>query len=200
MRRIGGKRLIAWCSTVLTIVSMARVLVLFLEAVAVVRDERRHDHELLELCSGGAARGSAKMRSACLQAHAERASPILLKAIVRAISTAWMEFAETIASPLGFASVVLFIFSSLLLPIVPWARAVLTAWAGEDDENEQNLHRDGDLETHVIVLNGDDSWAQPKSGMRRKLARRIVGQQPKIRASACVGSGWEEDGVRFSGI
>lgn len=200
MRRVGGKRLFAWFSTVITVISMARVMVLFLEAVAVVRDERGHDHELLELCSGGAARGSAKMRSACLQAQAERASPILLKAIVRAVSTAWKEFAETIASPLGFASVVLFIISSLLLPVVPWARAVLTAWAGDDDE--QDLHRDSDLETHVIVLNGDQSWLPPKAGMRKKLARKLVGHTPKIRASAGVGpsGGWVEDDVRFSGL
>lgn len=200
MRRIGGKRLFAWFSTVLAVISMARVLVLFLEAVAVVRDERNHDSELLELCSGGQARGSPKMRSACLQAQAERASPILLKAIVRAVSTAWKEFAETIASPLGFASVILFILSSLLLPIVPWVRAVLTTWAGDGDDDEQDLHRDGDLETHVIVLNGDQSWLPPKPGMRKKIARRLVGQ-PKIRAPASAGSGgWMEDDVRFSGI
>lgn len=195
MRKLGGKRLFAWTSTVLAVISMARVTVLFLEAVAVVRDERSHDHELLELCSGGAARGSAKMRSACLSAQAERASPILLKAIVRAVSTAWKEFAETIASPLGFASVVLFVISSLLLPVVPWCRAVLTTWAG-DESDDQELHRDSDLEHHIVVLNGDHSWMPPRAGMRKKLARRIVGNPTKVRASAAM-NGWTQDGVQF---
>lgn len=190
----------AWLSTVLAVISMVRVMVLFLEAVAVVRDERGHDSELLELCSGGQARGSAKMRSACLQAQSERASPLLLKAVVRAVSTAWREFAETVASPMGFASVVLFVLSSLLLPIIPWAKAVLTVWAG-DDETDQDLHRDNDLETHVIVLNGDQSWMPPRPGMRKKLARRIVGHPSKIRAGPpAVDDGWHEDGVKFSGM
>ncbi len=198
MRRLTGKRLFAWLSTGLAVISMARVLVLFLEAVAVVRDERGHDSELLELCTGGAARGSAKMRSACLQAQAERASPLLLKAVVRAVSTAWKEFSETVASPFGFASMVLFVISSLLLPVVPWVKAILTAWAG-DEEDEQDLHRDSDLETHVIVLNGDQSWMPPRPGMRKKLARRIVGMPSKIRASpGVIGNDWNEGGVQFS--
>jgi len=177
---------------------------LFLESVAAVRDERSHDQELLEICARGEARGSTKMRAACLQAKAERASPLMLKAIVRAVSTAWREFSDSVATPFGFATMVLFILSSLLLPVIPWVKAILTAWAGSDEDDPrygQDLHRDGDLEHHVVVLNGDSNWLAPRPSARKRLARRLVGV-PRQRAAhdgAVSGNGahWVDQGVEF---
>jgi hypothetical protein len=189
MVRVTGKRLFAWISLILTVVSFSRVAVLFLEAMATVRDERNADTELLEICARGDARGSVKMRTACLQAQADRASPIVLKAVVRAVSTAWREFSDSVATPFGFATMVLFVISSLLLPVIPWIRAVLTAWAGDEDEYQDN-HRDGDLEHHVVVLTGDQSWMPMKAGMRKRMARRLVGT-PRIRmVASSSGSQW----------
>lgn len=113
------------------------------------------------------------MRAACLQAQADRASPLLLKAVVKAVSTAWREFSESVATPFGFATVVLFILSSLLLPIIPWIKAVLTTWAGDDEWQDE--HRDSDLEHHIVVLNGDNSWMPVKPGMRKRMARKLMG-------------------------
>lgn len=149
-------------------------MVLFLEAMATVRDERSQDYELLDICQRGEARGSAKMRAACLQAQADRASPLVLKAVVRAVSTAWREFSDSVATPFGFATMILFVISSILLPIVPWIRAILTAWAGDDDEHADD-HRDGDLEHHIVVLNGDTSWMPIRPGVRKRVARRLMG-------------------------
>jgi hypothetical protein len=189
MVRVTGKRLFAWISLILTVVSFSRVAVLFLEAMATVRDERNADTELLEICARGDARGSVKMRTACLQAQADRASPIVLKAVVRAVSTAWREFSDSVATPFGFATMVLFVISSLLLPVIPWIRAVLTAWAGDEDEY-QGDHRDGDLEHHVVVLTGDQSWMPMKPNMRKRVARRLVGT-PRIRmVPSSSGSQW----------
>ena len=158
--------------------------------MAAVSDERSHDQELLEICQRGQARGSAKMRSACLQAQAERASPLVLKAIVRAVSTAWREFSDSVATPFGFATMVLFIISSVVLPVIPWIKAILTAWAGEDDDDRyQDLHRDSDLEHHVVVLNGDTSWMPQRPGVRKRMARRLMGTH-RPRASSPNG-GWE---------
>lgn len=204
MVRVTGKRLFAWISTVLMVISFTRVMVLFLEAVAAVRDERNHDLELLEICARGEARGSTKMRTACLQAKADRASPLVLKAIVRAVSTAWREFSDSVATPFGFATTVLFVLSSLLLPVIPWMKAILTAWAGDDDD-DQDLHRDNDLEHHIVVLNGDQSWLPQKAGMRKRMARRIVGS-PRTRVAAPPppaygyaegGETWVDNGVQF---
>ena len=162
--------------------------------MATVRDERSQDYELLDICSRGEARGSPKMRAACLQAQADRASPLVLKAVVRAVSTAWREFSDSVATPFGFATMILFVLSSLLLPIIPWMRAILTAWAGDDDEQWQDDHRDSDLEHHVVVLAGDESWMPAKPGVRKRMARRIIGHQPRIRVAAnasSTGDGWQ---------
>ncbi len=186
MARVSGKRLFGWLSLVLMVISLSRVLVLFLEAVATVRDERNHDSELISICQRGEARGSAKMRAACLQASADRASPLVLKAVVRAVSTAWKELSSSIATPFGFASMILFVLSSLLLPVVPWIRAVLTAWAGDDDDD---LHRDNDLEHHVVVLNGDTSWMPTRPGVRKRVARKLIGAPQRVRPSNGFGNG-----------
>lgn len=172
--RVTGKRLFGAITTILAVISFSRAAVLFLEAVAEVRDERLHDAELLELCSSGQARGSVKMRTACLQAQSDRASPLLLKAVVRAVGTAWREFASTCASPLGFASMVLFVLSSLVLPVIPWLKMVLSSWAGDDDE-DQDDHRDSDLEHHIVVLNGDHSWIPRGPNLRKRMARKLIG-------------------------
>lgn len=156
-------------------ISLTRVMVLFLEAMATVSDERSQDSELLEVCKSGQARGSPKLRAACLQAQADRASPLVLKAVVRAVSTAWREFSDSVATPFGFATMVLFIISSLLLPVIPWIKAILTAWAGDDEAGWQDDHRDADLEHHIVVLNGDQSWMPQRPGARKRLARRIMG-------------------------
>jgi len=171
--KLNGRRLIAALTVVLAVISFSRVAVLFLEAVAEVRDERLHDAELLELCASGQARGSIKMRTACIQAQSDRASPLLLKAVVRAVGTAWREFASTCSSPLGLASVVLFVLSSLVLPVVPWAKMVLYSWAGDDQDD----HRDSDLSHHIVVLNGDNSWIPPGPSIRKRVARRLVGKR-----------------------
>ena len=58
MVRVTGKRLFGWASAILTVISFSRVLVLFLEAMATVRDERSQDYELLDICQRGEARGA----------------------------------------------------------------------------------------------------------------------------------------------
>jgi hypothetical protein len=122
--RLSPKRFIALVSAVLAFYSLARVAVLFFEALAVVREGRSEDYELLELCQRGDARGSAKMREACLKARAELASPVVFKAITVAVSTAFKDFSDTVGNPFKFGVVVLFVVSSIVLPIVPWARAL----------------------------------------------------------------------------
>lgn len=122
--RLSPKRLVAVVSGILTLYSAARVGVLFFEALAVVRDGRSEDYELLELCQRGDARGSAKMREACLKARADLASPIVFKAIVQAVSVAFKDFSDTVGSPFKFGVVVLFVISSVMLPIMPWVKAL----------------------------------------------------------------------------
>lgn len=138
------------------LVSFSRVCVLFLEALSTVRDERAQDSELLEVCKSGVARGSLKMRTACLSAQADRASPIVLKAILRAVSTAFEDFSQSVSSPGKMVVVVLFVLSSLFLPVASWTRAFL---AQHDDE----------ASSHVVVVAND----QPKLNFRSRVSRGL---------------------------
>jgi len=137
------KKLVAMLGALFAVVSVARVSVLFLEALAAVRDERSHDIELLELCAQGSARSSAKMRTACLQAQSDRASPILLKAVLRAVSTAFHDFSESVSSPGKMFVAVLFMLSSVFLPITAWIRALMPSAQQVDGAH------------HVVVLAHD---------------------------------------------
>lgn len=151
------KRIVAWASTFLMLLTLARTCVLFLESRAEVRDEREADVELLQICSTGAARGSSKFTSACLQARADRASPLLLKAAVRAVATAWREFADVVSTPYGLLSALFFLTSSFLVPSLPWLRLLGRTVACEDD-----------VESRVVVLT---EGAGPRRRRRLNLPR-----------------------------
>jgi len=179
MKRLSPRRITALVSALLALISFARVAVLFLEAMALVRDEREQDGELLRLCREGAARGSVKMRSACLQANADQASPLVLKAIVRAVGTAWAEFYATVSTPFGALAVLGFFAISLVMPVLPWARALAAAFGAssaplDDDDLEASSHV-------VVVANGGADYA-PKGAMRRRLSRvrNLVGRGDRV--------------------
>ena len=156
--KITAKNAVAAIGGIAAVVSFSRVCVLFLEALATVRDERSQDSELLEICKSGIARGSLKMRSACLSAQSERASPIVLKAILRAVSIAFEDFSHSVSSPGKLMIVILFIISSIFLPVASWMKALMP----HDDENSGNAH--------VVVL-ANDSSSRPRLGFRN----RVVG-------------------------
>ena len=160
------KRLLWLATLAAAALSFARVAVLVLESLAVVNDERLQDQELIALCRQGAARGSAKMRSACLQAQADAASPIILKTITRSLSVAWTEFATSVSTPFGLATVLLFCVSSLFLPVLPMLKALLAALEGRRQRRRPKLLRNDDDDeydddgggggggAHVIMLPG----------------------------------------------
>lgn len=134
--RITPARALALGSAFVALYSFARVMVLFFEALSLVRAERAEDAELLELCASGQARGSTKMRAACLKAHADLASPIVFKAIVQAVSTAFRDFGDSVSSPFKLGLVLLFFASSVLMPVSSWIRllmGVTTGGVGDDD-------------------------------------------------------------------
>jgi len=175
---LSPKRLVATVSAMLTFYSFARVGVLFFEALAVVREERSQDYELLELCTRGDARSSPKMREACLQARADRASPLLAKAVVYAVSTAFKDFSATVGSPFKFAIVVLFIISSVALPIIPWARAII----GTSRYQMSNEHDLMSSQSHFIVM------APSTTNSRRSRIKRVLNRHmpPLLRSKPSI--------------
>ena len=192
--KVSKKRVAAWVGTALMLLSLARVLVLFLESMASVRDERLNDLELIELCRTGMARGSSKMRAACLQAKSDSASPIVLKAVIRAVSTAWHEFSESVSSPFGFLTFVLFMLSSLVLPIVPWIRAATSMWssfasstvAADDDDD------DDDVESRhsVIVLN---AGLGGRNGLKKRFGKMLKSRSARAPIELDTGAGQWND-------
>jgi hypothetical protein len=170
----GRKKKIAAClGSLLMLISVTRVLILFLESLAIVRDERGADAELLELCKLGSARGSMKMRAACLQAKSERASPLILKALMKAISTSYYGFLETVSTKGGLLMVILFLLSSVAVPVIPWIRATLSMVQSATYDDDEP---DDDIETRhsVIVLNGENEHV-PVRGLKRRITRLIKG-------------------------
>lgn len=158
--RLTAKQAVALIGGLVTLVSFARVVVLFLEALSAVRIERAADVELLELCAQGSASESMKMRSACLQARADRASPILLKAVLRAVSTAFEDFSESVSSPGKLLVVVLFVLSSVFLPMNSWIKTLFPP--------DEHIEGNG----HVVVVAHDVASAlgKPRLNLRRRVA------------------------------
>lgn len=154
------KKLASWLTCVLVGLSFVRTSVLLFESWAEVRDERAADAELVTLCRSGVARSSPKLRMACLRAKADAASPIVLKAVARAVSTCFNEFSQSVATPWGLATVAMFVLSSLMLPAIPWLRVLGHSVHVEDED---------DVETdsqHVIVLTGGGGGVS-EGGLRR---------------------------------
>ena len=58
------------------------------------------------------------LRALCLRKRAERAAPILLKAVLRAVTTAFTEFCEVFSSPSRVALLILFSITGIAAPIV----------------------------------------------------------------------------------
>ncbi len=161
------KQVVAIIGSICTIVSFARVSVLFLEALAAVRDERSQDVELLELCAQGTARSSQKMRTACLQAQSDKASPILLKAVLRAVSTAFEDFSDSVSSPGKLLVVVLFVISSIFLPVNAWIRAILVSETPVEGAQ------------HVVVVAHDTGLQGRRAlGLRGKFAKALRLRKP----------------------
>ena len=58
------------------------------------------------------------LRTLCLRKRAERAAPIVLKAVLRAVTTAFSEFCEVFSSPSRVALLVLFSITGIAAPVM----------------------------------------------------------------------------------
>lgn len=174
-RRLSPARFVALVSSLLALYSLARVAVLFFEALSVVRSSRQEDEELLLLCVAGQARGSAKMRDACLKARAELASPIVFKAIVQAVSTAFKDFTDAVGSPFKMLCVVLFMLGSVVLPVMPWARMLIGQPVADPHEGN-GVH----YISYAPPIEREGRFRRRVRGAMKKLRMRGSGSSPRI--------------------
>ena len=92
------------CFAVLLGLGGVRVLVSFMQSLAMLKSERENDLELAGLCDRNIASSSAKMRAACLSLAAESASPILAAAMLRTVSMLFADVQTTLLAPLNGGS------------------------------------------------------------------------------------------------
>ena len=171
-RKLGPKRAFGLVSMMLAGMSTCRIAVLYLESISAVRADRQADIELLELCASGHARGSPKMREACLKAQADRAAPIMMKALMRACSIAWREFQDSTGSPFKLFLVVLCVLSALVLPVMPMLRVLcgVMADASTKARDSDSDDDDDDLAQHFIEMHSGIA-PHGRGGFRRRLRK-----------------------------
>ena len=121
------RRVITLVSSLCTLLTVARVVVLFVESWSAVASEREADAELMQMCDVGTAAQSADFRALCVRKRADRASPVLLKALLRACSTAFADFCELFSSWSKIALLILFCLTGIAAPIVKALAALFTA-------------------------------------------------------------------------
>ena len=156
-RRRTALRVWSVVSGIAAFLSFARVATLGLESWAAVRAERDADRRLLELCSSAdAPTESPHMRAACLKARRDRASPLMFKAALRAVHTAWSEFSDAVGSPFKLGLLLLFLISGLAMPLMPALRLAGDAAAAvsSDALGLTITQDDSDDDNHVVVLQG----------------------------------------------
>ncbi len=114
------KRVFALITAALTFLTFARVVVCLVEAYVEVRSERLADEGLMRTCNDPSQEATAApdFRALCLRKRAERAAPIVLKAVLRAVTTAFSEFCEVFSSPSRIALLIMFSITGIAAPVV----------------------------------------------------------------------------------
>lgn len=187
------KRAIQIVGAVSVGLAAVRILVLFSESYSLVRAERTSDQSLIELCrrEDAAASASAKFRSACLSARAESASPILFKAILRAVHTAFADFCECFSSPTKIALLILFVLSGISAPIVKALAktfvAGLSVTGSPMGYGKEHLSDDSDDEadTRLLVLKHE----MPRKSSWGRVTQRRATRVPALLEDLSEGQG-----------
>ena len=118
------KRTLALVSLALTALSVTRVVVCVAESYSAVSQERTQDAELMRLCDSGNAGESADFRALCLRKRSERAAPVFMKALMRAVTSAFADFCEVFGTTSRLLLLVLFCITGVSAPIVKALAAI----------------------------------------------------------------------------
>lgn len=140
---------------------LLRFLVLVAEARAMIVVERSDDDELVHLCTSGAARESAHMRSACMKATVDRASPAIARALTRGAYAFASELYALFSEPFKAFSLMGAVGVLSVLPWINtlWYMLVGSATMSEVRRGDRGVASDSD-HTVVILRNGEMAWDQ----------------------------------------
>lgn len=172
-----NKRVFKYLTFITMMYSVVRVSVLFLESLSIVKSQRAEDYELLQACENGTARGSSKMREACLKARSDLASPVAFQAVVYAFRTAYHEFVESFNTPFRAFTLILFGLGSLGAPLIQILSAVVTFVSSHDASVRSSMthtkaYEDGMSYVAVIHQNQDIENDHPRHASRLSTALR----------------------------
>ena len=206
------RRVITLVSSLCTLLTVARVVVLFVESWSAVASEREADAELMQMCDVGTAAQSADFRALCVRKRADRASPVLLKALLRACSTAFADFCELFSSWTKVALLVLFCLTGIAAPIVKALAALFTAHlrksrrtrrstdamrfgqrlqlghvaadSDDDEDEDEGEDADGGLLTTIRLDMDDDEYTGPGWSRPSMNALAVMGKLLRRRRAA----------------
>ena len=112
------KKVLRLVGAALTLLTFARATCSLVESYSAVFAERHADVKLMALCDAGEAADAPDFRALCLKKRSERAAPIVLKALTRAVVTSFTEFCEVFSSPSRVALLVLFSLTGMAAPVL----------------------------------------------------------------------------------
>ena len=183
----GYKRLAKLVVTASTVISATRLLVLFSESYARVSSERAGDSKLLELCKDEESGISAsdKFRTACVQARASGASPIVLKAILAAINHVFLDFSELASSPTRMIVLILFVVSGVSAPFVKLvAQTFIAGMRSSRTDDEEESDDENRRDQTVLLIEGPQPARGRWNNARRKLAQVVLPRDDYLKVHA----------------
>lgn len=172
------RRALALAASALSLLAFARVACSVLEAYSQVRGERLADAELMQMCAEKIGKGSADFRALCLKKRAEQASPVIFKALLRACSSAFQDFAESMSSPTKVLLLILFCFTGVAAPVVKAGSALIVdalkrrrrKKKSKDSDSDDSDNEDGHHEI-VTVSSHPDPGLRWSRSLRRGVSR-----------------------------
>ena len=187
------KKVFALITATLTFLTFARIVVCLVEAYVAVRTERMADEGLMRTCNDPMQEATAApdFRALCLRKRAERAAPIVLKAVLRAVTTAFSEFCEVFSSPSRVALLVLFSITGIAAPVVKALAALFiqnikkrrmrrqSAKYVTSDSEESDGDEDNDGHYQVVEISPRHAYnTRQKLGLTlRRGLQRVTGPQ-----------------------
>ena len=138
------KKTLALVSLAITALSAIRVVVCVAESYSAVAQERQQDVELMKLCDSGHGGASADFRALCLKKRSERAAPIFLKALLRAVTSAFTDFCEAFGSTSRIMLLVLFCITGVSAPIAKALAAIFVQNLRRRRQRRQEVESDSD--------------------------------------------------------
>ena len=172
------RRALALAASALSLLAFARIACSVLEAYSQVRGERLADAELMQMCAEKVGKGSADFRALCLKKRAEQASPVIFKALLRACSSAFQDFAESMSSPTKVLLLILFCFTGVAAPVVKAGSTLLVDQLkrrrrkkkAKDSDSDDSDNEDGHHEI-VTVSSHPDPGLRWSRSLRRGVSR-----------------------------